>query len=114
MWFKVKTYVASALLLFASTLAAAQATQGASVDWRDPPGPWHMWWGGGGLSWIFPLLMMVFIIAACAFFMTRMFGRRFRGDDTGSAIRLLNERFAKGEISKEEFEEKRTILVRHP
>jgi uncharacterized membrane protein len=28
-------------------------------------------------------------------------------------LALLNERFAKGDISKEEFEEKRAILVRY-
>jgi len=75
-------------------------------------GPWHMW-GGWGFGWIFPLLMMVFVIAVCAFFMTRMFSGHgaSRPDPASSALQLLNERFAKGEISKEEFEEKRSILT---
>jgi uncharacterized membrane protein len=43
-----------------------------------------------------------------------MFGGHRHEDRLGSALRLLNERFAKGEISKVEFEEKRTLLVRQP
>ena len=79
-------------------------------DW---PGPWHMW-GGWGFGWIFPVLMIVFMIALCAFFMMRMHWGHDRpeADHTSSALRLLSERYAKGEISKEEFEEKRTILLR--
>ena len=51
------------------------------------------------------------MIALCAFFMSGMFGVGRRHDQTGSAVRLLNERFARGEISKEEFEERRTVLL---
>jgi len=70
-----------------------------------------MW--GWGFGWIFPVLMMVLMFAACFFLMTRMpFGQRHGhfGDTTDSALRILSERFAKGEISKEEFEEKQSIL----
>jgi putative membrane protein len=97
------------LPLLEPLLARAQAAQSGSY-W-DGPGPWHMW--GWGFGWVFPVLMMVLLFAACFFFMSRMpFGHRhghFR-DTTDSALRILSERFAKGEISKEEFEEKRSIL----
>ena len=82
----------------------------APWDW----GPWHMW-GGWGFWWIMPLLMFGFI-AFCMFFMMR--GMSGHGpsdrDGTASALRILNERFAKGEISKEELEEKKSILGRGP
>jgi|SRR4051812_31659163 len=99
-----------ALLLSLPPFAFAQAAPPWSYgDW---PGPWHMW--GWGFGWIFPVLMMVLLFAACFFFMNRMpFGHRHDplGDTTASALRILNERFAKGEISKEEFEEKRSVLA---
>ena len=106
---------ASAVLLLTShsLTALAQASQNS-----DPrywwAGPWHMW-GGWGFGWIFPLLMILVMVALCVFMMNRrpwMHGSH--RDTTASALRLLNERFAKGEISKEEFEEKRSILARRP
>jgi putative membrane protein len=109
---KLKTCLLSVPLLLANpVLSLAQATQPDSYDWRGW-GPWHMW-GGWGLWWVFPLLMM-FFFALCVFFMMRMpWGHgHAREDQSGSALRILGERFAKGEISKEEFEEKRSILAR--
>ena len=92
-------------------LALAEAVQGSPYDWRDW-GPWHMW-GGWGLWWVFPALMMV-LMFACAVFMVRMLWGHghSHGDHTGSALQILSERFAKGEISREEFEDKRSLLVR--
>lgn len=74
------------------------------ADW----GWWHMW---SGWWWLFPLFMVGALIALCMLFMTGMFGGARRDDQTGSAVRLLNERFAKGEISREEYEERRTVLL---
>lgn len=93
--------------------AMAQSNQPQSGwDW---PGPWHMWAGGWGFWWIFPLLMFGLMIFLCAFFMLRNpWGHWDRHrDTTASALTILSERFARGDISKEEFEEKKTILVRH-
>jgi|RhiMethySRZTD1v2_1073278.scaffolds.fasta_scaffold5719619_1 putative membrane protein len=89
-------------------VASAQGTQP-----RDWPGPWHMW-GGWGFWSVFPLLMMILMIGFFAFVMLRApWGHGHSNhDNVSSALQLLNERFARGEISKEEFEEKRAILVR--
>jgi putative membrane protein len=100
--------VSIAILLLQPWLAMAQPQRAG--EW---PGPWHMWAGGWGFWWIFPLLMFG-LIFLCAFFMLRgsWSHRERHRDTTTSALTLLNERFAKGDISKEEFEEKRAILVR--
>ncbi len=105
-----KPGIVSSVLLFPATVLAQQP--GPYRDWADWPGPWHMM--GWGLGWIFPLLMMV-VFAFCIFFMIRMFaghGHPMHRDSTRSALEILSERFARGEIPKEEFEEKRSILER--
>lgn len=100
--------------LFALCLSIAHPLSAVAQAGPAPqywPGPWHMWGGGWGFGWIFPLLMMVVFAAICAFLISRMSGHdHARRDTTSSALRLLNERFAKGEISKEEFQEKRSVL----
>ncbi len=66
-----------------------------------------------GLWWIFPLVMM-----ALCFLLFRggrgfkMCGQNFRrgGPTRNSIIGILEERYAKGEIDREEYEEKKKVL----
>jgi putative membrane protein len=99
------------LFSFEPWFAIAQSNQ-QQPRW-DWPGPWHMWSGGWSFWWLFPLLMFG-LLTLFAFFMLR--GSWSEGgrhtDTTRGALTLLNERFAKGDISKEEYEEKKTILLR--
>lgn len=74
----------------------------------------HMMWEGG---WMFfgPLMMIVFI-ALIVFFvilLVRWLGDHRNGGRTTSearALEILKERFARGEIDKEEYEERCRIL----
>jgi putative membrane protein len=101
------------LVLFWPAAAFAQQ-QPAPWNW---PGPWHMW---AGWWWMFPLIMLLAIAGCIAMILhIRSSGGAGRhhpdssGDDpTRSALQILNERFARGEIRREEYEErKRAILT---
>ena len=67
---------------------------------------------GMGFGWIFMLLFWVILIVAAvmairAFSGTSQASAKPRGD---RAMEILRERFARGEIGREEYEEKRRTL----
>jgi putative membrane protein len=72
---------------------------------------------GPGFREIFAMLVL-FIILVCVliyyFARTTPGGENWRpgwGDPSRSALQILNERFAKGEIQKEEYEERKATLL---
>jgi len=72
-------------------------------------GPGMMWWGHGMGWWIFPLIMVVVMLIICFTLMGRRGGKSTwcgLGDqeDSETPLDILSKRYAKGEISKEEFE----------
>ena len=106
----------------------AQASSPQSPPW-DCSAPWHMhmWSGGMGWWWVFPLLFMLLMIGLCVaaiYFIGHRSGSghhfgpwhmmgsgRPWGDPTYSALQVLNERFARGEIAKQEYEDKKATLL---
>lgn len=116
-----------ALALLCSAHVLAQQSD------QPPPHPWgwygpgHMMWGfGWGFWWIMPLVMLFFFLV-CALAMWRMWhggahhwgppwhmmsgpGGSWR-DPTQSALRILNERYAKGEIGKAEYEDRKATIL---
>ncbi len=73
---------------------------------------WDMGWTWG---WIFPLAGMLFWIALIvgAVLLLRNDAPRLRDRFTApSALRILEERYAKGEITRDEFLERRAVLLR--
>ena len=76
--------------------------------------PTYGWGHGFGFMWLIPLFFFVVFI----FFMRGMFGRGSpgcgpHGDNTShkeDAREILDKRFAKGEISKDEYEDMKKTL----
>ena len=67
------------------------------------------WHGGGvGIMWVFWVLVIA-LLAWFAVFATRRGGSTNRSDK--SALEILEERYALGEIERAEFEQKRKDLI---
>ncbi|MHC4435138.1 MAG: SHOCT domain-containing protein [Planctomycetota bacterium] len=97
---------------------AQEATQPRSLP--PPEWYWHGSWHGSPFWWICPLmfLFMLFVFGAFFFFGRRhhwgppwhMMGRGW-GPASHSALQILNERFARGEIEKDEYEDRKAIIL---
>ena len=64
----------------------------------------HGW--GMGFGWIFGIVILILII----WFLFRFFNMNKDHSKNNSALDILKERYAKGEISQAEFEEKKNNL----
>jgi putative membrane protein len=78
---------------------------------------------GYGLWWIIPLIMIGMMVL-CFFMMRGRMGsmmcrpgfHKLDGnseDDSDSPLDILDKRYARGEVSKEEYEEKKRIIAGH-
>ena len=68
----------------------------------------HMGWGWPGF-FLGPFFMIIFwiIIAIIVILLFRNYGERSNAKTESSAMDILKERYAKGEINKKEYEEKK-------
>ena len=98
---------------FAAALAMLPAMAGAGYAQPVENGGWYMHpymgWGGG---------IVMILVSGAIFFLLFLLARSVNAMHQGlrhpprTAIEILKERFVRGEIDKEEFEEKRAILMR--
>ncbi len=65
-----------------------------------------------GMGGLLMLLFWVFVIALIVWIVLALGGRQIRGDDGHSgAVRILEERLARGEIDAEEFRVRRAAIA---
>jgi putative membrane protein len=116
------------IVLIEPLQAFAQQTAPQPSQGYYGSGPWHMWHGGYGwhFLWMFPLMMLVFLLVCGIVFLvahrfcghglhcwvpsSHMMNRSW-GDPSYSALQILNERFARGEIQKDEYTEKKATIL---
>lgn len=98
--------------LFFSALSREAFSQGRGYGWGMGPG--MMGWGYG-MGWFGMILMVAFWIAVIVgiVFLIRWLAVSSRGHKTSledSPLEILKRRYARGEINKEEFDQKKKDL----
>lgn len=106
-----KSLIGSGFLLVGLVMALSFFAH--ARPWRGHYGPAMMWDGGGGPWLLGPLMMLVFwgiVIAALVFAFQWLAPAGAPVQPGETPLDILKERFARGEIDKEEFELRRQVL----
>lgn len=97
-----------AAVAFAATLQSAGSAWAQAGEryygHHDMMGAWG-WFGG-----LLMMLLMIALIAGAVVLALRLLGHGPAGRSSGRALDILNERFARGEIDRTEYEERRRAL----
>ncbi len=100
------------LCLLDSTPSYAQWRGYGDCGWS---GPGMMGWGWWGFGWIFMIIFWGLIIAGLILLIRWLVGLSRShtpyNKDRDSALEILRQRYAKGEIDKEEFDQKKKDLM---
>jgi putative membrane protein len=101
--------IASSLLTMALVPAPAMA-QERPWEWGRGMHPGWWMWSAGGLVMMFMMLVFWGLVIAGLVLGIRWLVRQGRDGQADRALDILRERYARGEINKEEFEARRRDL----
>lgn len=85
--------------------------------WYGQPGGWGWGYGMmGGFGWIFMLLLLIIVVAIAVGLVRDLFlglraHRHGPGAPGSSALQILDERYARGEIDADEYKRRRADLT---
>ena len=105
---RMRDWITALSLLTTALIAAPAMAQERPWEWGMHPGWWM--WGAGGM--VMMLMMLVFwgLVIAGLVLGIRWLASQGRQDRTDRALDILRERYARGEINKEEFEARKCGL----
>lgn len=112
---RIVALAGSAMVLLSSAAWAQTPSDGDKYFY----GPHMMWWGGGYAMILGPLFMILLlaVLIAAVVLVARWAGGPWLGTvppqympPNRTAVDILKERFARGEIDKDEFEQRRRVL----
>jgi putative membrane protein len=108
---RILPFIMGSLLGLIISSASTAFAQWRGYGWGH--GPWMM--GGNGMGWFGGIFMVIFWIAVVIgiVFLIRWLVQSTRGGAGSgeSALEILKRRYAKGEINKKEFEQKKKDLL---
>ncbi len=101
---KIIAAVVAPMLAVTAAWAQTAPMQGPMHEWW-----WHGWWPFGGIFW---LAFLVLAFLGLVSVVRRLSGGEGSDGRSSSALAILDERYARGEINREEYEERRRDLRR--
>jgi len=87
---------------------APAAAQERAWEWGMHPMAWM--WGVGGLAMVLMMVLVWGLVVAAVIFVVRGLLAADRRSGRDTALEILRERYARGEIGREEFEARRRDL----
>lgn len=78
------------------------------MNWEVETMMWGIGWGMPWFGWMLMVLVWVLVVTGVVWLVRALAGSRDTG--VGGARRILDERFAAGEISADEYEARRAAL----
>jgi putative membrane protein len=70
-----------------------------------------MMWGWWGMGWIFMIIFWGLVVVGVIFLIRYLIGTTKTSRSEESALDILKRRYARGEIDREEFEQKKKDLL---